>query len=258
MTTLEGVDYSYARPSASGLVKAGKKFAVRYITTPGPGNKGISQAEYDTLTKAGIAVAFVWEDGPSSALAGRARGIGDARRAQANLNALKGPSNQRPIYFAVDTDTSAQAVTAYFQGVVSVIGKRRTGVYGSYRVCAGLKAAGLVSFLWQTYAWSGGQQLPGRNLFQYRNGQPLAGGQVDLCRAYTSNYGQRAVLLSKPAPKPAPTPTPTTEHRFHTVQSGDTLTALAAKYGHSVSTIAGWNGITDPNRIYIGQRLRVS
>ena len=39
------------------------------------------------------------------------------------------------------------------------------------------------------------------------------------------------------------------------VRSGDTLNSIAARYGVSPSTLARANGITNPNRIYIGQRL---
>ena len=44
---------------------------------------------------------------------------------------------------------------------------------------------------------------------------------------------------------------------YYTVKKGDTLTAIAKKYGTTVSAICGWNGIKDPNRISVGQILRV-
>jgi lipoprotein NlpD len=44
---------------------------------------------------------------------------------------------------------------------------------------------------------------------------------------------------------------------FHTVQKGDTLYSLALEYGQDYRDIAGWNYITDPNVISIGQILRV-
>ncbi len=39
------------------------------------------------------------------------------------------------------------------------------------------------------------------------------------------------------------------------VQFGDTLGALAWRYGTSVSAIASLNGISNPSRIYVGQQL---
>lgn len=44
----------------------------------------------------------------------------------------------------------------------------------------------------------------------------------------------------------------------YTVQSGDTLSAIGAKFGVSYQTIAQLNGIADPNRINVGQVLVIS
>ena len=43
----------------------------------------------------------------------------------------------------------------------------------------------------------------------------------------------------------------------HTVQRGETLAGIAARYGTTTAAIAQANGITDPNRIYVGARLAV-
>lgn len=45
---------------------------------------------------------------------------------------------------------------------------------------------------------------------------------------------------------------------IHTVQSGETLSGIAAQYGTTYQAIAAANGISDPNLIYPGQRLVVS
>lgn len=44
---------------------------------------------------------------------------------------------------------------------------------------------------------------------------------------------------------------------YHTVKKGDTLYSIALEYGQDYREVAGWNNITDPNRIMIGQSLRV-
>lgn len=44
---------------------------------------------------------------------------------------------------------------------------------------------------------------------------------------------------------------------YHTVKKGDTLYSIALEYGQDYREVAGWNYITDPNRIMIGQSLRV-
>ena len=43
----------------------------------------------------------------------------------------------------------------------------------------------------------------------------------------------------------------------YTVQSGDTLSGIAAKFGTTYQSLASINGITDPNLIYSGQNLRI-
>lgn len=75
---------------------------------------------------------------------------------------------------------------------------------------------------------------------------------------------------AKPAPKPVKTapkkqtavvkkPMPSTNPASsYTVKSGDTLGAIAKQYGMSVSDIAKMNGIADPNRINVGQKIKVT
>lgn len=44
---------------------------------------------------------------------------------------------------------------------------------------------------------------------------------------------------------------------IHTVRAGETLWRIARRYGSDVPTVAGANGLSNPNRIYVGQQLRV-
>lgn len=48
---------------------------------------------------------------------------------------------------------------------------------------------------------------------------------------------------------------PSTE--YYIVKSGDTLSAIAKKYGTTVNQLASWNNIANVNKIYVGQKLRV-
>ena len=43
----------------------------------------------------------------------------------------------------------------------------------------------------------------------------------------------------------------------YTVRSGDTLSSIAAKYGTTYQALASYNGIADPNRINVGQVIRI-
>ena len=45
--------------------------------------------------------------------------------------------------------------------------------------------------------------------------------------------------------------------QYYTVKSGDCLSVIAQKYGTTVSQIQSWNGISNPDLIYAGQKLRV-
>lgn len=44
----------------------------------------------------------------------------------------------------------------------------------------------------------------------------------------------------------------------YTVKSGDTLSAIASKYGTTYTKLAKINGISDPNKIYVGQVLTIA
>ena len=44
---------------------------------------------------------------------------------------------------------------------------------------------------------------------------------------------------------------------YYTVQSGDTLSGIAAKYGTTVNTLVSLNGISNPNLIYVGEVLKI-
>lgn len=48
-----------------------------------------------------------------------------------------------------------------------------------------------------------------------------------------------------------------TSATYYTVKSGDTLSGIAAKYGTTYTKLAKMNGISNPNKIYVGQKIRV-
>lgn len=45
--------------------------------------------------------------------------------------------------------------------------------------------------------------------------------------------------------------------QYYTIQSGDTLSGIAERFGTSVSQLCAWNGISNPNLIYAGDTIRV-
>jgi len=68
----------------------------------------------------------------------------------------------------------------------------------------------------------------------------------------------RATATPAPAtPVPTDTPTPTPTPIIHVIQRGDTLLGLAYQYGVSVQAIQEANGVVDPRRLRIGQKLLI-
>ena len=56
---------------------------------------------------------------------------------------------------------------------------------------------------------------------------------------------------------PDPTPDPTPSGKTYVVQAGDTLSAIAYRFGTTVAVLCQLNNISNPNYIYVGQVLRL-
>ncbi len=70
--------------------------------------------------------------------------------------------------------------------------------------------------------------------------------------------GQRLRLEPAPAaPSGGAAPAPAATTRTHVVRAGEHLTGIARHYGTTIDAIVRANGITDPSRIYAGQRLTI-
>ncbi len=66
--------------------------------------------------------------------------------------------------------------------------------------------------------------------------------------------GQKLKITTKSTSKPVTV----TKYVTYTVKSGDTLSAIANKYGTTVSKIAKDNNISNPDLIYPGQKLKIA
>jgi hypothetical protein len=181
-----GVDYPWTHPSPAALAAAGAEFAMRYLSTDH--TKNLTRAEADALAARGIWSGVVWETTAGRALNGWAAGAADARAAVGQAAAC-GMPDSRPIYFAVDTDTTWDKVLPYFQGVASVLPATRVGVYGGIRIVAAAATSGLVDWYWQASAWSGGRWDPRAHIRQL--GYITIGGvQCDRNESMAADYGQ--------------------------------------------------------------------
>jgi putative chitinase len=67
------------------------------------------------------------------------------------------------------------------------------------------------------------------------------------------NYIRAGQVLVIPGWVPAPGPGPA----YYIVQRGDTLSAIAWRFGTTVWAVAQANGIWNPHLIYVGQRLYI-
>ena len=208
VTTRNGVDYAWARPSPSDLRASGYTFAARYLSYDTSG-KNLSHGEADSLIANGLDVVVVWETTADRALSGYAGGASDAQAAAAQA-AGDGMPGSWPIYFAIDFDaSSAQQATlnSYFDGVASVLGRDRTGAYGGYWPISRLFDAGKIAYGWQTYAWSGGNWDGRAQLRQTQNG--IWGGGLDADVAVADDFGQWGITGGDTGPEPSAPPLPT-------------------------------------------------
>lgn len=73
--------------------------------------------------------------------------------------------------------------------------------------------------------------------------------------------GQQLVISGESASGEASAPSAnetSSDAAQHVVASGETLSSIASAYGTSTSALASINGLSDPNRIYVGQTLSIS
>lgn len=54
-----------------------------------------------------------------------------------------------------------------------------------------------------------------------------------------------------------PSTKPTSSIEYYTIKNGDTLSAIASKYGTTVNQLVSWNNIKNANKIYVGHKIRV-
>ena len=70
------------------------------------------------------------------------------------------------------------------------------------------------------------------------------------------DFSKKATASSTPA-KPATPAQGATGEQVYTVQRGDTLSGIAAKYGTTYQKLASYNGIANPNVISVGQKIKI-
>jgi hypothetical protein len=171
---------------------AGYDAVLRYIGfDPAVRRKCVTKAEYDDQLANGVAVAFVYEDDTGTALQGRGRGQDDARAVLTWADAIGAPVPA--CYFAGDFDAQPDqypAIDDYFRGAADVLGPPRVGAYGSFYVINHMFDTGLITFGWQTVAWSHGMREPRAHLFQRLGTVTVDGVNCDVNDILQDDFGQ--------------------------------------------------------------------
>jgi GH25 family lysozyme M1 (1,4-beta-N-acetylmuramidase)/LysM repeat protein len=99
------------------------------------------------------------------------------------------------------------------------------------------------------------------DIWQYSQKCKIPGynGTVDLSLLYGSKpmsyFFPEPVKADKPIEKPKANE-PKTDEYMYIVKSGDVLSKIAPKYGMTAAEMAKLNGLDNPNKIYVGQRLK--
>lgn len=201
-----GIDFAFGNGLTTAQIKAaGKQFVCRYLS--GGSSKDIGATELANYKAAGIVVVFVWET-TGTDMVSEAAGFGDATAAHAELTRLGAPD--APVFFAADEQTEADE-TDYLKGTASVVGLARNGLYGGLASIQRAFNGGLITYGWQTYAWSGGVWDNRALLRQVQNGVTLGPATVDLDQA--AYWGVATPVLTVaddfgqwPRPSAAPAP----------------------------------------------------
>lgn len=211
------IDFAVRRIPPDQIVAAGYAGVVNYVSEARPGAdfeaKPITREYADALRTAGLHIVSNYQYGkpggsaPPDFVRGSDGGAADAQTAL-RLHVAAGGPVSAPIFFSVDDDidenTWNSLAVSWFRGINSVMGVRRTGIYGHSQACAWAIRDGVIGhsttaghrWAWQTKAWSHGQREPAAVLYQEvvdspSNPSPLLGGiHVDVDEVLAADFGQ--------------------------------------------------------------------
>lgn len=203
-----GLDYAFSHPNLPCIVQGGYSFVARYVGDPDPNPlKYLDAAEVKALRVLGIDIVVCRETTAGFMLTDD--GGTHARIARHHCNSLG--LHGVPIYYALDVDprglSSSQinAITRFLQAAANADGGgHMVGLYGAASAIDRWVGTPYCHWGWQTYAWSAGRISPKAHFRQYRNGQAVCGGTVDLNETYAADFGQWPRPNVPPPPPPEP------------------------------------------------------
>ena len=196
------LDYGWGRPDPSHIKARHFAGVLRYLcdTRGRTGTKKkLTRKELEGLVVgANVAVGVVWQEADAAMVGGGQAGRDEGKRAAEAAAALGVPKGAG-IYFAADHESvTVEHAVAYLEGAGKHLGGYRLGLYGGYDVVTGVREQRpeLVSFFWQTLAWSRGLVAKDIHLYQCCFGLTFEGVEVDLNDVLEDDWGQFTTLTS--------------------------------------------------------------
>ncbi|MGE5468611.1 MAG: peptidoglycan DD-metalloendopeptidase family protein [Ignavibacteria bacterium] len=86
----------------------------------------------------------------------------------------------------------------------------------------------------------------------------LAAGLLSACASHPPAPVVERTVTSNESVAARPSSAVPVGGEFYTVKKGDTLYSIALEHGRDYRDVAAWNNLDNPNRIQVGQQLRVS
>ena len=204
-------------------IYVGQRLLVKTASTPAPSQPTVSNNTNSTAT------SYTVQSGDT--LSGIATKFGTNWQNLAQLNNI---SNPNLIYTGQVLKLNNRSTTTNSSSSNSA-----TTSNGTYTVKSGDTLSGIASQFGTTY-----ETLA--NLNNLSNPNRIYVGQVlRVNGATSSNHSSSNATVS-------------TGTSSYTVQSGDTLSGIAAKFGTTYEALAQRNNISNPNEIYVGQVIRVN
>ena len=208
--TIIVADYGFTHPRIAQLLAAKVGAVGRYFgqDTSSDG-KNVTRTEAQLLSAAGISVFSIFEYGAQQTAGGAAQAAKDVTLARQQRHDVGMPFD-RPFYFAADFDVPDYApqstdplaklgpVGEYYSYIHAHMGSVHAGAYGGYWLISRLFDAGLITFGFQTVAWSGGQWDKRACLRQ--GGATILGGEADLDTPERTDFGQWTLAPTPPSP----------------------------------------------------------
>lgn len=278
---IKGIDISYAQTNVNfAKIKAtGVKFVIIRAGYGKYTNQKDTRFEehYAGAKAAGLAVGCYWYSYASNA--------DDAKlEAKACLDVIKGKQFDYPVYFDIEEGKQATLGKAAISGITKAFCEmvESAGYYvGIYSYASFLKNFVSEELLKRYDVWVAhtGVNSPSYNLpygiWQYSHTGRIDGynGNLDCNFSYKDyptiikSNGLNGYTASAPTesvqPEPVteskpvePVPEPASANTY-TVKKGDTLSAIAKRFGCTVQDLASLNSITNPNLIYTGQAIKL-